>query len=233
MTASGRGRFFSFRAMRTNAPRRIDFGPWLSEANNFLWLAGGIVFALITCGGLAKLFGPRHSELIIRATGTSFELSGIFAIFWEVRATGRRFGHPSTLKRLVGWSKRCPARRRTFSVSASGSGICIATGTATVYVTASAGPNPTIESRVEAIEKNIKTINDRISGVHSEMDAGFRKAADALGREVASRQEENNQIRASIEATATGELHISLVGAVLLVFGVALSHLAPELALLC
>ncbi len=88
----------------------------------------------------------------------------------------------------------------------------------------------TTEARLDALEKNIHRIHERISGVLDEMDRGLSDAAEALKREEQTRQAEDAAIREKLERTATGGLHISVIGAVLLLVGVILSTAAPEIA---
>jgi hypothetical protein len=62
------------------------------------------------------------------------------------------------------------------------------------------------------------------------MDAEFAKAAEAIKREEQLRQFEDLAIRETLEATETGGVHISAIGALWLLVGVALSTAAPEIA---
>ena len=93
-----------------------------------------------------------------------------------------------------------------------------------------AGANPTVESRLEALEKNITLINERISQTQNEMDDGFQKTADSLKREEQSRQVDDSAIRGKLEATGTGGVHISAIGASWLFVGIILSTAACEIA---
>ena len=95
-----------------------------------------------------------------------------------------------------------------------------------------AGANPTIEARLDAIENNVTSIHERISQVQREMDGEFQKTTDALNREEQARQAEDNTIREKLEATGTGGVHISAIGASWLLVGVILSTAAIEIAAL-
>jgi hypothetical protein len=64
------------------------------------------------------------------------------------------------------------------------------------------------------------------------MDEEFQKSADAMKREENSRQEEDKAIREKLEATGTGGVHISAIGASWLFVGVILSTGSAELAVL-
>jgi hypothetical protein len=62
------------------------------------------------------------------------------------------------------------------------------------------------------------------------MDQGFRKQTDALKQEQQIRSDEDQHIRAKMELTNTGGLHISAMGALWLAIGVIMSSIPSELA---
>jgi hypothetical protein len=98
-------------------------------------------------------------------------------------------------------------------VAAGGVALSVAVGKGRAHVTHGPGENPTIETRLEALEKNVISIHERISQTQKEMDEELGKTADALKREEQSRQAEDRAIREKLEATGTGGVHISAIGA--------------------
>ena len=62
------------------------------------------------------------------------------------------------------------------------------------------------------------------------MDEEFRKTAEALKNEEKTRQVEDNALHKKLEATGTGGVHISAIGASWLFVGVALSTASVEIA---
>jgi len=62
------------------------------------------------------------------------------------------------------------------------------------------------------------------------MDEEFKKTAEALKNEEQQRQAEDNSIRAKLEATGTGGVHISAIGVSWLFVGVVLSTAGVEIA---
>ncbi len=115
-------------------------------------------------------------------------------------------------------------------VAAGGVALSAAVGKGRAHVTYGPGANPTIEARLEALEKNVTSIHEHISQTQKEMDEEFQKTADALKREEQSRQAEDRAIREKLEATGTGGVHISAIVALWLFVGVILSTAATELA---
>jgi hypothetical protein len=93
-------------------------------------------------------------------------------------------------------------------------------------------PNPTLEARVEATEKNIVSVQNQITAVERELDEGFGRVKDEIRSEAQTREVNDTKLGDKIEASATGGIHISAIGASWLFVGVALSTAAPELSAL-
>jgi hypothetical protein len=90
--------------------------------------------------------------------------------------------------------------------------------------------NPTLDARVGALEKNIASIQNRITGVEAELDEGFGRVRDEIRSEGQTREANDKKLGEKIEASATGGIYISAIGASWLFVGVVLSTAAPELA---
>ncbi len=73
-------------------------------------------------------------------------------------------------------------------------------------------------------------VHERISSTEKEIEEEFRKTAEALQKEEQTRQTEDNAIREKIEASGTGGVHISAIGALWLFVGVVLSTAGVEIA---
>jgi hypothetical protein len=121
-------------------------------------------------------------------------------------------------------------RHRNVVVAGAGIQLTAATGKGRATVTHSAGANPTLDARVEALEKNIASIRNEIAAVETELDDGFRNVREEIRGEVQTRDADDKKLREKIEASATGGIHISAIGAAWLFVGVLLSTAAPELA---
>lgn len=198
--------------------------PWLAEAK-YAWLS-----ALVICIALGISLRPQTTEPIIRLTGLVLQLLGIGTVIWGISETRALFGHPSIKSKAKSWLIRFPLLHRNIVMSASCVSSSSSFGKARGYGIQGAGENPTIETRVEALEKNVTSIHKRISETQKEMDAEFQKAANALKTEEQARHTEDDAIRAKLEATGTGGVHISAIGASWLFVGVILSTAAVEIA---
>jgi hypothetical protein len=201
-------------------------GPWLSEAK-YVWLAAGVNLA-----ALVVALRPGSSEPAIRLTGLALQLLGIATVIWGIAETRALFGHPPLLFRARGWLKRFPLRSRNIVLTAEGIASATAFGRMHAYVTHGPVGERTPEARLEALEKNIGSIHERISELQKENESELHKVGESLSGESAERRREDEGIRKKLEATGTGGVHISAIGASWLFVGVVLSTAAPEIAAL-
>lgn len=207
-----------------NVARFRSLFPWLAEGK-FVWLACGISAVAL---GLA--LRPGSSEPLIRWTGLVLELLGIATVVWGIAETRAFFGHTPVLTAAIKWIGRFPLRKRNIVLAAAGIASATAFGNARGHVTHVAGSNPTVDARLDALDKNITALHDRITSTQREMDEQFSKTKGDLAVEVSSRNAEDELTRKMLETTATGGVHISAIGAAWLFVGLVLSTAAPELA---
>ncbi|MEZ5530927.1 MAG: hypothetical protein R3E69_00930 [Steroidobacteraceae bacterium] len=196
---------------------------WLTEPR-VAWvtlIAIGVSVAFVT--------RPEVTEPQIRITGLVLQLLGIGTVAWGLRETRKLFGRPSLYGLFREWLHRFPmlggrvhsmsANVRLGGVTANGRG----------HVSASAGANPTVKARIEALEKNVVFLSDRIAQTQNEMDKKFRDQAERLKEERVAWQRDHEQLSKRLEATETGGLHVSAAGVLLLFVGVAMSTASPEI----
>jgi hypothetical protein len=149
---------------------------------------------------------------------------------WGIAETRKFFAHTPILKAVKAWFGRFPLRKRNIVFGAAGLASSTAFGNARAHVTYGPGSDPTIETRLTAIEKNIAAIHDRITATQRELDERWQKANDGLASEAAARKAEVGRTQKMIETSATGGVHITAIGATWLFIGVVLSTAAPELS---
>lgn len=199
--------------------------PWLAEAR-YAWLAAGVIGV-----ALVVSLRPHTPESVIRLTGLVLQVLGIGTVIWGISETRALFGYPSFTAKAKSWLERFPLMRRNIVLGAGAGSLGIVTGKARAHSThRPAGPNPTTEERLESLERNIVLIHERISSTEREMDKEFRKTVEAIKTEEQARQTEDNDIRTKLEATGTGGVHISAIGASWLFVGVVLSTAGVEIA---
>jgi hypothetical protein len=200
--------------------------PWLVDARH-AWLSLTVIAV-----ALVVSLRPHTAEPVIRLTGLVLQVMGIATVIWGISETRALFGHPSFSRKVRAWLSRFPPLRRNINVAVGGAALSADMGKARAYGTHGAGANPTVETRLDALEKNVTAIHERISQTQAEMDEGFQRSADARKREEQSRLAEDAAIREKLEATGTGGVHISAIGASWLFVGVILSTASAEIAAL-
>lgn len=210
--------------MLINAFRLKAIWSWLVEARYAFLSLVVIIVALVIS------LRPHTTEPLIRLTGLVLQLLGIGTVIWGISATRALFGYPSFASKARAWLSKFPLLRSNVELLASSVTTSVFGDKARAYVKKGAGVNPTIEARIEALEKNVTLIHERISETEREMDEEFKRAVDALKREEQLRQAEDRTIREKLEAIGTGGFHISAIGASWLFVGVVLSTAAPEIA---
>lgn len=207
-----------------NISRLRAVWPWLGEAR-YAWLSLAVI-------GVALVIAlrPHTTEPVIRLTGLVLQLLGIGTVIWGISETRALFGHPSFASKTKAWLGRFPLLRRDGVVAVGDLSLSLAAVKGRGHQMHGPGGNPTIESRLDALEKNVIAAHERITQTQQEMDQEFQKTGNAINREAQSRQTEDKAIREKLESTGTGGVHISAIGALWLFVGVVLSTAAIEIA---
>jgi hypothetical protein len=190
--------------MPINTSRLKAIWPWFVEAR-YTWLCAAVI-----CAALVISLRPHTTEPVIRLTGLVLQLLGIGTVIWGISETRALFGHPSLASNANAWLSRFPLLRRNVVLAVgSATHSLTAGGKVRAYGTQGPGANPTIDARLEALEKIVASIHERIMQTKKEMEEDYQKTRDALKREKKSRQAEDRAIREKLETTGTGGVHIS------------------------
>lgn len=89
-----------------------------------------------------------------------------------------------------------------------------------------------IEARVDAVEKNLSKMRDRVNELEQELMQRLQQQTDAVMQERQERAKQDKKIRDKLEVAQAGGLHISMAGVVCLAIGVIMSTIPRELAYL-
>src|SRR5271157_307631 len=161
--------------MPINASGLKSIWPWLVEPL-YAWLCAEVIFiALLICFTLTRAFGPNTTEFFIRYTGLFLQIAGLYTVIWGISKTRALFGHPSFLSAAKEWLTRFPLLRRDISISLSNGMLLADTLKGRMRQTHAPGANPTIEDRLDSLEKNVALIHESISQTQIEMDGEFEK----------------------------------------------------------
>lgn len=147
-----------------------------------------------------------------------------------IKETRELFGRPSLTFLLRQWFRRRP-RLRPHTFEASGGAISPGqTASGQFDTLMNTNPNAPLEQRVELLEKNIKHLRRRIDEAQRELEGEVQKVTDSINEEKSTRMTEDQKVLLRLEATETGGLHISAMGAIWIFFGILLSSLPKELS---
>jgi len=210
--------------MKINTSRLKAIWPWLVDAK-YAWRALAVI-----CVSLIISLRPHTTEPVIRITGLVLQLLGVGTVIWGISETRALFGHPSFLNKIKIWLGRFPLLRHEVVFGAVNITLPMLSAHGRGYSTCGPGNNPTIQARIDALEKNVLLIHERINQTQQEMDEEFRKINTAIKHEEDARKTDDKSILEKLEAKGTGGVHISAIGASWLFIGLILSTAAIEIA---
>lgn len=185
---------------------------------------------IVTAVALAVCLRPDTTEPTIRLTGLFLQLLGVLTVVWGIMETRRFFGRPPISSNVRSWLAAAPFHRPKVISAAGHASLGPLTCKARGYGMHSAGEHPTVESRLDALEKNIAGVHQRITGLEQEYDQEFLKLGAQVRTESNSLKAELHRINGRFEAFGTGGVHISAIGAVWIFAGLVLSTAAIEIA---
>lgn len=128
------------------------------------------------------------------------------------------------------WLRRFPKfKRRTYE----GRGFARVpepTGSGRGYTFSAIDSSLPLEQRVEALERRVRHLREQIDEARRELEQELHKVANSIREEQSIRTTEDQKILSKPEATETGGLHISAMGAIWIFFGIIFSSISKELS---
>jgi len=198
---------------------------WLFYEPRHFWLAvSPTALALVYSLGVAK------TEDAIRLTGLILQLAGILSVVWGLVATWRFFGLGDPIARLRDWLSRCPLRRRTVNMSIGTAVEANDVVAARAFKSWPLDPTASLSTRLDAIEKNLPLLHERISQTQRELDIAVVSLRDELRTALAEATSKAAAIDTKVVRLGTGSLHISAMGALWLFVGSILGGASANLA---
>ncbi|MFA6985389.1 MAG: hypothetical protein WC213_04205 [Arenimonas sp.] len=183
--------------------------------------------ALIVVGLAAYIcLEAAPSEQNIRLTGLALEMLGLAAAAQGIRDTRQLFGRPSFVQMIRSWLQSFPPLRSKTSMAAGSGTVSVsAVATGDVWI----GGGSTIESRLDAAEKNLRSVSNRLNAAHAELDLALRRLQEKVAQEGAQREHEDRKLHEKIEMASADGLSLAAIGVVLLAAGLIFSTLPLEL----
>lgn len=180
--------------------------------------------------GFSLIWCIDASERSIRLVGLALQLLGTGTVIWGISITRKQFGHPPVASLLTSWLRRCPLTRRPTYLQPDG--ISVGISSVGVRLTKIFTPNPSapLEERLKHIERGLETLQKRIAGAESQIDNESSVTHGKVLGETRAREAANKEIMSALEASSTGGVSISAIGALWLFVGIILSTTSQELA---
>lgn len=203
-----------------------EIGRWVRRApiNSYYWWAiAGVGISIVGVGA----FG--WTEKSFRLAGMCLQLGGVLTVVWGVMKTRADFGQPTVRSQFKTWMKVFPPLNPpTITVTMNGvlSGL---SGQGYAYTTHGPSADQTIEGRVVHLEGIVKKLEDAQGRTQIAVLQAEKKAQEALDVQARQLSGQIDAIAKKIESTATGGVHVSAVGVVLLFVGTIFGGAAPEL----
>lgn len=188
------------------------------------------ICVLVTAAALAVCFRPGTPEPVIRITGLVLQALGVLTVVWGIVQTRRFFRRPPVLSRVLGWLRAAPFRKRRAITATASATLGGGTGKVRAYASHGAGVNLTVEGRLDALEKNLAGVHQRITGLEREYDHDLRNLGERTRGESDSLSDQLGYVHGRFEEFGTSGIHISAVGAVWLFIGLILSTAGVEIA---
>ena len=190
------------------------------------WLAVAVVLA-----SLIATWMHGWSEKAFRLTGMLLQLGGVLTVVWGILKTREEFGQPTVRSQFKVWFKTFPRWNPppvVLSVDAMFEDDMF--GDLHLVATHGPSPDPTIEGRLKHLEAVVMAL-DKAQGLAqvSVLQAG-KKAEQELHARAHQLAGQIDDVSKKIETTATGGVHVSAVGVVLLFVGTIFAGAAPELS---
>lgn len=206
---------------------------WLKEVSywvrripinsHYWWAFIGVASAILW------VFACGWTEDAFRLAGMGLQLGGVYTVVLGILKTRADFGQPTVRSQFRRWAKMFPNYiLRTTTVSMSGTFPPI-TAEFNMRSTHAPAADQTIEGRVGHLEKVVQELAGEHGKTRLAVLQAEKKAQKALDEQARMLSSQIDTVHGKIEATATGGLHISAVGAILIFFGTVFGGAGHEL----
>lgn len=205
------------------------FTNWITRLLH--WLAGtrlvAFTIAIVVVAVWVSFF--MHTEPAIRLAGLCLQLLGIAAAALGIRDTRLRFNKPSFLQSLRSWATSCPRfNPKVHHTLGSNVRLIARSGSGAATQWHRVKTDATLEERMDALEANLKGVEDRLRSAEGAMFTNTRDKSK-LQEELKMLDTQFEKLRHKMETTLTDGLHLAAVGLFWLVVGVVLSTAPCEL----
>ncbi|WP_429535932.1 hypothetical protein [Paraburkholderia youngii] len=197
-----------------------------------MWRTGlkYVFWALLPIAVCSLIPISRHfTDLSIRIAGAGLQGWGLLYIVIGIARTRQQFSLPSVsqffAERLREFP-RYPAPITSIGNITAAAGTSSGRGTVTVGF---AEPRD-VESRLDALEKNLHEFKTTVANQHGETLAQLRRQDTELERERTERAEQDTRLKSMLHETATGGLDLAVYGVIAVFFATICCTFSQELS---
>lgn len=158
---------------------------------------------------------------------TFLQIVGVATVWWDLTGTARRFGHPGIAKSTLAWIKSL--FRDPPPITCEMNGLLSITAFGRGRAKCGLPPNPTIEQRIAALERNLESLENEVSSAFAEQEKLKREMESKIADETSAIKASVEALKRDVEALAVGGHALLAFGAFWLAIGVAIAGFVPEL----
>lgn len=192
-------------------------------ASHYWWAIAVVAVSVVAIG----LGG--WTETAFRLAGMVLQLGGVCTVVLGILKTRADFGQPTVRSQFKSWLKTFPPLNPppvTISINATLPGLF-----GEMYMSSTHGPSAdqSVEGRIGHLEMIVRKLDEALGKTHIAVLQAEKKAQQALDAQALQFTGQIDGVTKKIEASATGGIHLSAVGVVLLFVGTIFGGAAPEL----
>ena len=210
-----------------------NFVRWLREIYRWVWRAPitrhycWVIAVVAACVVVVGAY--RWTEQAFRLAGMFLQLGGVLTVVWGILTTRAEFGQPTIRSQFKMWTKIFPLLHPPTITATANATLPGLFGKGYGYSTHGPAADQTIEGRLGHLESIVKKLETEQGKTHIATLQAEQKAQQALEAQARMFSGQIDTVAKRIEATATGGVHVSAVGVVLLFVGTIFGGAAFEL----
>jgi hypothetical protein len=168
-------------------------------------------------------------ERQVRIAGVALELLGVLTVALGIRDTRRAFDDSPTMWQAIKqrWDGRPRFGPKNVVLAAEGASFGTSFGSA--RLTVRAGPNATIEQRIDLLEQNYDRLTDELDRSNAEAKKKWDELSKALDLERKERQMANEETRRQLTKSIAEGVHLEFIGVVLFAVGMIAATASQEI----
>lgn len=178
---------------------------------------------------LVIFFYPGSNEAMFRFYGLFLQIVGLSTVILGTHRTIRFFHYPSYISIIKAWKNRCPLVSQAVDVPIESINQSLQMKEPEVFEVNGPDTDSSIQDRIEALEKNIFSLHERITRIHNDIDMSSLNKKRALEVEANLRKTQDEEILRKIERAGTDGVYVTLAGVIFMIVGVILSTASSEI----